>query len=141
MDYDKIDRANYCILFQFRGVLPTAYPIPSDGPIGDFLHALGRHPHRASHLHFRITAPGYDELTTAIYPSHSPFLGSDPVWATKQSLISDLEEVNDEERIKGFGFADSVARVFLWKYDFVLASDAEVRELKKKAMHPSLQMA
>ena len=45
---------------------------PSDGPIGDLLPALGRHPHRASHIHFTLKAPGYDEcvlcLMTATYP-------------------------------------------------------------------------
>ena len=65
--------------FCYRGILPTAYPIvsiscnplcqklriniykPSDGPAGDVLRALGRHPHRSSHLHFMLTAPGHDE--------------------------------------------------------------------------------
>ena len=48
-------------VFTYRGILPTAYPIPDDGPIGDFLRAMGRFPHRSSHIHFLLTAPGYDE--------------------------------------------------------------------------------
>jgi protocatechuate 3,4-dioxygenase beta subunit len=122
----------------FRGVLPTAYPIPADGPIGEFLRALGRHPHRAAHLHFRLAAPGYDELTTALYPAHSPFLGSDPVWATKRSLITDVEPVTDAARIAAFGFGADTPRVFLWKYDFVLATEAEVAALKQKTLHPTV---
>ncbi|KIP02648.1 hypothetical protein PHLGIDRAFT_42445, partial [Phlebiopsis gigantea 11061_1 CR5-6] len=84
--------------FSFRGVLPVAYPIPSDGPIGGFLSALGRHPHRSAHIHFTLTAPGYDDLTTALYPAHSPFLGTDPVFATKKSLVTPLREERDPQR-------------------------------------------
>ncbi|KAH9942311.1 aromatic compound dioxygenase [Epithele typhae] len=120
--------------FNYRGILPTAYPIPGDGPIGDLLHALGRHPHRASHIHFNVKAPGYDELTSALYPSHSPFLGTDPVFATKKSLICQLVEEQDPRRWAAMGFADGEVqsgRVWVWKYDFVLPTLGQVEELKK----------
>lgn len=120
--------------FCYRGILPTAYPIPSDGPIGDVLHALGRHPHRSSHLHFMITAPGYDDLTTALYPSHSPFLGTDPVFATKKSLVSDVFEETNPAVWKKMGFKDGEVtngRVWVWKYDFVLPTVEQVEEMKK----------
>lgn len=39
-----------------------------------------------------------DSLTTALYPSHSPFLGTDPVFATKKSLICDLSEEKNSEK-------------------------------------------
>jgi hypothetical protein len=42
-------------------------PQPDDGPIGDFLRAMGRHPHRSSHIHFMLTAPGYDEYVDRIF--------------------------------------------------------------------------
>ena len=45
---------------------------PSDGPIGDLLHALGRHAHRASHIHFTLKAPGYDECVPH-YSTYCPF--------------------------------------------------------------------
>lgn len=120
--------------FSYRGILPTAYPIPSDGPVGEMLHLLGRHPHRSSHLHFLLKAPGYDELTTALYPAHSPFLGTDPVFATKKSLICDVKPETDPKRWAEMGYKrDEVrnGRVWVWKYDFVLASQDEVRELKE----------
>lgn len=73
-------------------------------------------------------------LTTALYPSHSPFLGTDPVFATKKSLVSEVVEERDPQRWKEMGFkAGEVneGRVWVWKYDFVLASDEEVKALKK----------
>jgi len=121
--------------FCYRGILPTAYPIPSDGPIGDLLHALGRHPHRSSHIHFMITAPGYDDLTTALYPAHSPFLGTDPVFATKKSLVSEVVEEKDPRKWADMGFKEgevTAGRVWLWKYDFVLPTVAEVAEMQKR---------
>ncbi|KAH9949615.1 aromatic compound dioxygenase [Amylocystis lapponica] len=118
-------------LFCYRGILPTAYPIPSDGPAGDLLRVLGRHPHRASHLHFFLKAPNYDDLTTALYPSHSPFLGTDPVFATKKSLICELVEERNPEEWKKMGFGEGEVphgRVWVWKYDFVLPTMAEVEQ-------------
>ncbi|RPD78240.1 aromatic compound dioxygenase [Lentinus tigrinus ALCF2SS1-7] len=120
--------------FSYRGILPTAYPIPSDGPTGDLLHALGRHPHRASHIHFTVKAPGYDDLTSALYPSHSPFLGTDPVFATKKSLICQLTEERDPKRWAEMGFKEGEVhggRVWVWQYNFVLPTVDEVAELKK----------
>jgi hydroxyquinol 1,2-dioxygenase len=45
--------------FAFRSILPVAYPIPTDGPVGRMLVASGRHPWRPAHVHFMIRAPGY----------------------------------------------------------------------------------
>jgi hydroxyquinol 1,2-dioxygenase len=36
----------------FRTVLPVAYPVPTDGPVGRMLTATGRHPWRPAHIHF-----------------------------------------------------------------------------------------
>ena len=37
---------------RFRSITPTAYPVPTDGPVGQLLLASGRHPWRPAHLHF-----------------------------------------------------------------------------------------
>lgn len=50
-------------------------------------------------------------LTTALYPSHSPFLGTDPVFATKKSLICELREEKDQRKWVELGWEkDEVAR-------------------------------
>jgi hypothetical protein len=46
--------------------------------------------------------------------------------------------VRDAARVRAFGFADGVERVFLWKYDFVLATEEEVAVLKKKVLHQTV---
>lgn len=53
--------------YWFRTVKPRFYPIPDDGPVGQMLAALGRHPNRAAHLHFIVAAPGFDTVVTHIF--------------------------------------------------------------------------
>ena len=80
---------------------------------------------------------GFGRLTTALYPSFSPFLGTDPVFATKKSLICELEEVTDPKRWAEMGFKEGVVekaggKVWVWKYEFVLPTVEEVEELRKQ---------
>jgi len=76
--------------FDFRAVVPQSYSVPTDGPVGPLLHRLGRHAFRPAHLHFRISAPGYRPLTTAIYAAGDPYLDSDAVFGVRTSLIEDF---------------------------------------------------
>jgi hydroxyquinol 1,2-dioxygenase len=73
-----------------RTVRPVHYPIPSDGPVGAMLRATGRHPWRPAHIHFVVSADGYDPVTTHIFDRGDEYLGSDAVFAVKDSLICDF---------------------------------------------------
>ena len=83
--------------FWFRTVVPTYYPIPTDGPVGELLKATGRHAFRPAHIHFIVTAPGHRPLTTHIFVAGSEYIESDTVFAVKKSLVADFEEVNDPD--------------------------------------------
>jgi hydroxyquinol 1,2-dioxygenase len=72
---------------RFRSISPTAYPVPTDGPVGQMLLASGRHPWRPAHLHFMITAPGYQRLITHLFRDGDPYLDSDAVFGVRSSLI------------------------------------------------------
>ena len=50
--------------FWFKAIAPVSYPIPHDGPVGQLLKKLGRHPFRPAHMHFMFEKPGYDHLIT-----------------------------------------------------------------------------
>lgn len=78
--------------YSFIGIKPVSYPIPDDGPVGGMLTALGRHPYRPAHMHFLVTADGYDKVTTHIFVAGDPYLKSDAVFGVKDSLIVDYEE-------------------------------------------------
>ncbi|MER7544975.1 dioxygenase [Spirillospora sp. NPDC127506] len=82
--------------FRFRTVVPSHYPIPTDGPVGQLLKATRRHPYRPAHIHFIVRADGHVPLTTHIFVADSPYLDSDAVFAVKHSLIVDFAESHDE---------------------------------------------
>ena len=74
----------------FRGVMPVAYPIPTDGPVGRMLKATARHPWRPAHVHFMIVAPGYETLITHVFSDGDRYLDSDAVFGVRSSLIGDF---------------------------------------------------
>jgi hydroxyquinol 1,2-dioxygenase len=76
--------------YRFWGVTPTPYPIPHDGPVGKMLDAVGRSPMRASHLHFKVDAPGMRTLVTHIFVRGDELLDSDSVFGVKDSLVKDF---------------------------------------------------
>jgi hydroxyquinol 1,2-dioxygenase len=76
----------------FRAVMPVAYPIPTDGPVGRLLEATGRHPWRPAHVHFMISAPGYQRLTTHVFADNDRYLDSDAVFGVRSSLVGDYRQ-------------------------------------------------
>ena len=77
--------------YHFVGIKPVSYPIPDDGPVGHMLGALGRHPYRPAHMHFLVTAPGFEKLVTHTFVGEDPYLESDAVFGVKQPLIAPFE--------------------------------------------------
>ena len=75
---------------RFRSILPAAYPIPTDGPVGRMLAATGRHPWRPGHVHFMLQAPGYQTLITHVFRAGDPYLDSDVVFGVRASLVSEF---------------------------------------------------
>ena len=95
--------------YSFVGIKPVCYPIPDDGPVGQMLGALGRHPYRPAHMHYLITAPGFQKLVTHTFVGDDAYLTSDAVFGVKASLIAPFEQVT--------------GGATLWRspFDFVLA--------------------
>ena len=75
--------------YYFKTILAEAYPIPSDGPVGQMLNATKNHPWRPAHLHFMIEAPGYERLITHVFRDHDQYLDSDVVFGVRQTLVAD----------------------------------------------------
>lgn len=80
---------------RFWSILPSPYPIPEDGPVGAMLTAVGRHPYRAPHLHFMISAPGHHRLITQLFVAGGDYLDSDAVFGVKDALIVQFAEHTD----------------------------------------------
>jgi len=106
-----------------RTVRPVNYPIPSDGPVGRMLRATGRHPWRPAHIHFVISAEGYEPVTTHIFDRTDEYLGSDAVFAVKDSLVCDFVR---HESLTGEATALGISPPFLTAdFDFHLKPASE----------------
>lgn len=75
--------------YEFIGIKPVAYPIPDDGPVGQMLGNLGRHPWRPAHMHFMLNHPNFERIVTHTFVAGDPYLTSDTVFGVKESLILD----------------------------------------------------
>ncbi len=106
--------------YWFRGVKPKYYPIPADGPVGQMLQALGRHPYRPAHLHYIITASGFAPLTTHIFDPDDKYIHSDAVFGVKQSLMAKFDWIDQPQAI---ATANMTTPFYLVEHDFVLAPD------------------
>jgi hydroxyquinol 1,2-dioxygenase len=73
--------------FGFRSVKPAGYPIPIDGPVGDFVRATRRHHYRPAHLHFLIYKPGFKTLISQVYVNDDERLETDVQFGVTRALI------------------------------------------------------
>jgi alcohol dehydrogenase class IV/protocatechuate 3,4-dioxygenase beta subunit len=77
---------------KFWSILPSPYPIPDDGPVGAMLAAVGRHPFRAPHLHFMLSAPGRRRLVTQLFVAGGAYIDGDTVFGVKEALVVDYPQ-------------------------------------------------
>ena len=104
--------------FVVRTAFPVAYPIPTDGPVGQMLRATNRHPWRPAHVHFVVSAGGYEPVTTHLFESTDKYLTSDTVFAVKRSLVCDFERhATRDEAAKRFSIEPPF---YTAEFDFVL---------------------
>ncbi|MEL6190245.1 MAG: dioxygenase, partial [Myxococcota bacterium] len=95
--------------YVLRAVKPVSYPIPYDGPTGDLLKVMGRHPYRPAHIHMIVRAPGYKALVSQIYDREDPYIESDSVYSVKGSLLIDFERAPEGSDVE-----------FLVRHDVIL---------------------
>ncbi len=111
--------------YAFTTVRPAGYVVPDDGPVGELLNATGRHPWRPSHLHFIVTAPGYRQLVTEVFPSDDKYLDEDAVFGVREKLIMVYEEQSDVSKIPAvIADRDKISTPYYTvDFDFVLGSE------------------
>lgn len=73
--------------YEFETMLPGSYKVPEDGPCGEVLRLLGRHPWRPAHIHFKLSASGYVPITTMAYLEGAPYIDSDTTFSVKSAII------------------------------------------------------
>ncbi len=103
----------YC----FIGIKPVSYPIPDDGPVGQLLRSLARHPFRPAHIHLLVSANGFAPVTTHLFVKEDQYLDSDAVFGTKDSLVVDFVRHDSPEEAARYHVA---APFYTVAYDFFL---------------------
>ena len=81
--------------YEFQTMLPKPYTVPADGPVGRYLEAMGQHPWRPAHIHFKVTAPGHQTLVTQVFFPDDPYLENDTIGAVKPALVRPVEKHDD----------------------------------------------
>ena len=76
--------------FRVLTVKPKGYALPSDGPVGRLMTALGLVLERPAHIHFRVSAEGFEILTTHIFDRSDPAIGRDPIFGVKPGLMAEF---------------------------------------------------
>ena len=71
---------------QFQTIKPRGYALPDDGPVGRLMTALGLRLQRPAHLHFRVSAPGFQTLTTHVFDDADPAIGQDALFGVRPEL-------------------------------------------------------
>ncbi len=87
--------------FFFRTILPSSYPIPTDGPVGEMILQTRRHPKRPAHVHFLVNAEGYEPLITHVFIGGDKYLDSDVVFGMKDELVANIEKRSDPKMPDG----------------------------------------
>ena len=103
--------------FWYRSIKPLYYGIPDDGPVGQLLRALDRGNTRPAHLHYIVSAEGYQTVTTHIFVDGDPYLAEDAVFGVKESLIRDFVRHDDPAAAAALGVTNPYWTV---ETDFVL---------------------
>ena len=70
-----------------RTITPKGYAIPMDGPVGSLIGQTAISHFRPAHVHFLLTADGYEPLITHLFEEGAEYLDSDVVFGTKQELV------------------------------------------------------
>jgi hydroxyquinol 1,2-dioxygenase len=101
-----------------RTVAPIAYTIPMDGTIGELMRLTDISHMRPAHIHFCVTAPGYNRLVTHLFQRGDEFIDTDVVYGVKERLIVGFEKKPAGSKAPNGEIVD--ADFYVVNYDFIL---------------------
>ena len=117
-----------------KTIAPLGYSIPMDGPVGDLIRMTDISHFRPAHIHFILSAPGYQKIITHLFKRGTEYIENDVVYGVKEELITDF--VRHEPGTAPNG--EKVDTPF-WtiEYDFVLAPEGATADAKAKQAVPA----
>lgn len=117
-----------------KTIAPLGYSVPMDGPVGDLLRMTDISHYRPAHIHFILSAPGYQKIITHLFKRGTDYIENDVVFGVKEDLVTDFKR--HEPGIAPTG--EKVDTPF-WtiEYDFVLAPEGATADAKAKEAVPA----
>jgi catechol 1,2-dioxygenase len=85
--------------FWIHTMKPAPYQIPTDGACGNLISAAGWHPWRPAHLHLKVAADGYQQITTQLYFPGDAHNEDDVANAVKPELILAPRDVDGGQEV------------------------------------------
>jgi catechol 1,2-dioxygenase len=85
--------------YELVALMPTPYPVPNDGPVGDLLRVARRHPYRPAHIHFIVSHPGYETLITQVFVEGGEMVETDVVFTASDNMLGRFERDGDGYRL------------------------------------------
>ena len=104
--------------YVIRTIAPPGYSIPMDGTVGELLQNTDISHFRPAHIHFLVSAPGYETLVTHLFKKGAKYIDCDIVFGVKGPLIVEFEKHEPGKTPTG----EVLDKPFLVvNYDFVLS--------------------
>lgn len=103
--------------YGFWTIAPKGYSIPMDGPVGTLVRQTAISHFRPAHVHFLVSAKGYQPIVTHLFREGAEFIDTDVVFGTKRELVVPFVEVPAGACYNGSVVTTPHLRV---DYDFVL---------------------
>jgi hydroxyquinol 1,2-dioxygenase len=120
--------------YAIRTVAPIGYTVPMDGTVGNLLNRSKISHMRPAHIHFAITAPGYQGCVTHLFQKGDPFLETDVVYGVKEPLIVEFLKKPPGKSSTGEIVSTPFYEV---RYDFVLQAQATALTATEQFLAPS----
>lgn len=107
--------------YGFWTIAPKGYSIPMDGPVGALVRQTAISHFRPAHIHFLLSAQGYQSIVTHLFREGAEFIATDVVFGTRPELVAPF--VAQPAGTMPDGTAASLPHLRL-DYDFVLVEAA-----------------
>lgn len=111
-----------------RSIIPSGYGVPEGAPTDVVLKSLGRHGERPAHIHYFISAPGHQHLTTQINLAGDPYTFDDFAFATREELVVEGKRIEDAAEAEKRGLEGPFTEVI---FDIEL-SETDQAELQSR---------
>ena len=86
--------------YEFVALMPTAYPVPTDGPVGELLRVAKRWSYRPAHIHVIASFPDHETLVTQIFMKGDDQIAEDAVFTASENMLGDFTPDGNQFRLQ-----------------------------------------